>query len=256
LLGRALVAPSEVSSALKSWLVKNLVSITALGNVGIWLLADIKPDEAVSARCEIMGCSWALGWLPAMSGGRIAAAEAWNKGKLIGQKAPLKAKDIWAIRIRLQLGHKVRDLALFNLAIDSKLRARALVKLRVSDVSDGFASHGDAAEDRSPCPIRDHPIDSRGRAGLDHPRRVQGLRLPGHQPSVGPASPIDEALRSDLPLLGRRSWPRVGLLRHTNDAPDKSFFDLPTYTEAPGRAVACWSHEAGKHCGLSRNRGR
>ena len=56
----------------------------------------------------------------------------WNKGKLIGQKAPLKLKDIWAIRIRLQLGHKVRDLALFNLAIDSKLRACDLVKLRVS----------------------------------------------------------------------------------------------------------------------------
>ena len=54
--------------------------------------------------------------------------EPWNKGKLIGQKAPLKLKDIWAIRIRLQLGHKVRDLALFDLAIDSKLRACDLVK--------------------------------------------------------------------------------------------------------------------------------
>jgi integrase len=61
--------------------------------------------------------------------------EPWNKGKLIGQKAPLRLKDIWAIRIRLQLGHKVRDLALFNLAIDSKLRACDLMKLRVSDVS-------------------------------------------------------------------------------------------------------------------------
>ena len=58
--------------------------------------------------------------------------EPWNKGKLIGQKAPLKLKDIWAIRIRLQLGRKIRDLALFNLAIDSKLRACDLVKLRVS----------------------------------------------------------------------------------------------------------------------------
>lgn len=63
--------------------------------------------------------------------------EPWNKGRLIGQKAPLKLKDIWAIRIRLQLSHKVRDLALFNLAIDSKLRACDLVKLRVSDVSHG-----------------------------------------------------------------------------------------------------------------------
>lgn len=63
--------------------------------------------------------------------------EPWNKGKLVGQKAPLKLKDIWAIWIRLQLGHKIRDLALFNLAIDSKLRACDLVKLRVSDVSHG-----------------------------------------------------------------------------------------------------------------------
>jgi len=61
----------------------------------------------------------------------------WNKGKLVGQKAPLKLRDIWAIRIRLQLRHRVRDLALFNLAIDSKLRACDLVKLRVSDVARG-----------------------------------------------------------------------------------------------------------------------
>jgi len=47
----------------------------------------------------------------------------WNKGKLVGQKAPLKLRDIWAIRIRLQLRQSTRDLALFNLAIDSKLRA-------------------------------------------------------------------------------------------------------------------------------------
>lgn len=44
----------------------------------------------------------------------------WNKGRLIGQEAPLKLKEIWAIRIRLQLAQRTRDLALFNLAIDSK----------------------------------------------------------------------------------------------------------------------------------------
>ena len=63
--------------------------------------------------------------------------ESWNKGKLIGQKAPLKLKDIWAIRIRLQLAHRTRDMALFNLAVDSKLRGCDLVKLRVRDVSHG-----------------------------------------------------------------------------------------------------------------------
>ena|ERR1700674_3936566 len=51
-----------------------------------------------------------------------ASHQPWNKGKLVGQKAPLRVRDIWAIRVRLQLRNATRDLALFNLAIDSKLR--------------------------------------------------------------------------------------------------------------------------------------
>ena len=63
--------------------------------------------------------------------------EPWNKGKLVGQKAPLKLKDIWAIRIHLQLDQRDRELALFNLAVDSKLRGCDLVNLRVRDVVHG-----------------------------------------------------------------------------------------------------------------------
>lgn len=62
---------------------------------------------------------------------------AWNRGKLVGQKAPLKLKEIWAIRVRLQLAGDIRKLALFDLAIDSKLRACDLVSLRVRDVAHG-----------------------------------------------------------------------------------------------------------------------
>ena len=61
----------------------------------------------------------------------------WNKGKLAGQKPPLKLKEIWAIRIRLQISKQTRDLALFNLAIDSKLRSCDLVKIRVRDITHG-----------------------------------------------------------------------------------------------------------------------
>ena len=64
---------------------------------------------------------------------------AWNKGRLIGQKPPLKPKEIWSLRIRLQLADKARDLALFNLAIDSKLRGCDLVSLCVRDVYQGAA---------------------------------------------------------------------------------------------------------------------
>jgi integrase len=63
--------------------------------------------------------------------------EPWNKGKLVGQKAPLRLKEIWAIRIRLQLAERTRELALFNLAIDSKLRSCDLVTLRVRDITHG-----------------------------------------------------------------------------------------------------------------------
>ena len=59
----------------------------------------------------------------------------WNKVKLVGQKAPLRLRDIWAIRVRLQLAKKTRDLTLFNLAIDSKLRGCDLVNLRVRDIA-------------------------------------------------------------------------------------------------------------------------
>ena len=61
----------------------------------------------------------------------------WNKGKLVGQKSPLKLKEIWAIRIRLQLSNHIRDLALFNLAIDSKLRSCDLIKIRAMDIAHG-----------------------------------------------------------------------------------------------------------------------
>jgi integrase len=59
----------------------------------------------------------------------------WNKDKLVGQKPPLKLQEIWEIRIRLQINKRHRDLALFNLAIDSKLRACDLLKIRVPDIS-------------------------------------------------------------------------------------------------------------------------
>ena len=63
----------------------------------------------------------------------------WNKGKLVGQKPPLKLREVWEVRIRLQISNAIRDLALFNLAIDSKLRSCDLVKIRVRDVTHGHA---------------------------------------------------------------------------------------------------------------------
>jgi hypothetical protein len=59
----------------------------------------------------------------------------WNKGKLTGAKPPLQPKHVWSIRTRLQIEGRARDLAMFNLAIDSKLRGCDVVTLRVEDVA-------------------------------------------------------------------------------------------------------------------------
>ena len=78
------------------------------------------------------------GGAPSMSVSPInRKRQPWNKGLLIGQKKPLEPKHVWSIRVRLEMGRSKRDLAIFNLAIDSKLRACDLVKLRVDDICSG-----------------------------------------------------------------------------------------------------------------------
>lgn len=72
------------------------------------------------------------------------AREPWNKGKIVGQKVPFRIKDIWALRARLQMESRVRELALFNLGIDSKLRGCDLVSLKVREVC-----HGDLVATRA-----------------------------------------------------------------------------------------------------------
>jgi hypothetical protein len=64
-----------------------------------------------------------------------AAKVPWNKGKIIGARPPLQTKHVWSIRTKLQLDGKKRDLAMFNLAIDSKLRGCDVVRIKVEDVA-------------------------------------------------------------------------------------------------------------------------
>ena len=76
------------------------------------------------------------------SGADSQVTQPWNKSKLTGAKPPLSPKHVWAIRTRVLLLKRFRDLALFNLAIDSKLRGCNLVGLRIADV----AAHGYAVD--------------------------------------------------------------------------------------------------------------
>jgi len=82
--------------------------------------------------------------------------EPWNKGKLIGQKPPLKLQQVWAIRTRLLMSGKTRDLALFNVAIDSKLRGCDVVLLRLCDVAHGthMLSRASVVQQKTNQPVR------------------------------------------------------------------------------------------------------
>src|SRR5471032_2091123 len=87
---------------------------------------------------------------------KTSPREPWNKGKIVGQKAPFKAKDIWALRVRLQIDSRLRELALFNLGIDSKLRGCDLVSLRVRDICHGdqVATRATAMQQKTQRPVQ------------------------------------------------------------------------------------------------------
>ena len=102
--------------------------------------------------------------------------EPWNKGRLMGQKLPLTLQEIWSIRMRQQSEKRFRDMALFNLAIDSKLRACDLLKIRVSDVSSSgqVNSRATIMQQKTQRPVR-FEITSRTRSSIE--RWIEGTKL-------------------------------------------------------------------------------
>ena len=109
----------------------------------------------------------------------------WNKGKLIGAKPPLLARHVWSIRTKLQIERRARELAMFNLAIDSKLRGCDVVAMRVEDVaSNGYplaplsksGKFGRRAANKILCPAMVLPqVERSATASLDHPFRAAQL---------------------------------------------------------------------------------
>jgi hypothetical protein len=101
----------------------------------------------------------------------IAVARSpWNKGKLTGAKPPLQPKHVWAIRTKLQVEGRPRDLAMFNLAIDSKLRGCDLVALKVENVAPGGYTGATTASERDLNPWTPRPLVRQGTKAMirDH----------------------------------------------------------------------------------------
>jgi integrase len=126
---------------------------------------------------------------------------AWNKGKLVGQKAPFKLQEIWAIRIRLQMQGRLRELALFDLGIDSKLRACDLVNLRVRDVchSDRVSSRAMVLQQKTQRPVQ-FEITTATREALEAWIKSAGLR---------PDSFLFPSRVHTSPHLGTRQYARI-----------------------------------------------
>jgi integrase len=119
----------------------------------------------------------------------IVRSEPWNKGKLTGQKPPLRAKHVWSIRSKLQIDERTRDLAMFNLAIDSKLRGCDVVALRVEDVApSGYAvDRATVRQKKTGHPVR-FELTEQTRQAIDDYVRTAGKK-PGEFLFAGRRAP-------------------------------------------------------------------
>ncbi len=133
--------------------------------------------------------------------GNTIHREPWNKGKIVGQKAPFKVKDIWALRVRLQMEGRVRDLALFNLGIDSNLRGCDLVALKVRDVCHGdqVATRATVMQNKTRRPVQ-FEITAPARDALQAWIKLAGLKS---------ESFLFPSRLHDSPHLGTRQYARI-----------------------------------------------
>ena len=186
--------------------------------------------------------------------------EPWNKGKIVGQKVPFKPKDIWALRVRLQMEGRLRELALLNLGIDSKLRGCDLVSLKVREICHGdqVATRAVVMQHKTQRPVQ-FEITTATRDAMQKWIKHAGLRSEDHLfPSRMHGSP-HLGTRQYARILG--SWVReLGLdpadygthsMRRT-----KATLNLSTHQEPASGPVATRALQAGVDREVPRNRGR
>ena len=190
------------------------------------------------------------------SGVDSQVTQPWNKRKLTGAKPPLSPKHVWAIRTRLQLLKRFRDLALFNLAIDSKLRGCDLVGLRIADVAPhGYAvDRASVRQRKTGRPVRFEITEQARQAIDDHLSQRSDASSSYLFPGGGPAGHL--TTRQYARLLGM--WlamigPGCVHLWHAFTPQDQGDFNLqengkPSSSSAPARP-----HQSREHSPLSRD---
>lgn len=134
----------------------------------------------------------------------------WNKGKLTGQKPPLKLREIWAIRTRLQMAANTHELAIFNLAIDSKLRTCDLTRLQVQDVCPGshVGSRATVVQQKTQRPVQFEITEQTRQSlrSLDRGAGVEVRRLSFSKSGACFAASVDATICPAGTSLGRLDW--------------------------------------------------
>ena len=178
----------------------------------------------------------------------------WNKGLLVGQKKSLQPKHVWSIRVRLEIAHMWRDLALFNLAIDSKLRACDLVKLRIDEVSCTVRDRTTVVQKKTGRPVQ-FEITEQTRASLEVWLRI--LRATGSRnlfPSRLHARP--HLSTRQYSRLVHRWVDRIGLKSifygTAFDAADEGYSNLSQDWQPSCHLASTRSYKTGEHRPLSR----
>jgi integrase len=192
----------------------------------------------------------------------VAATSArvpWNKGKIIGAKPPLRPKHVWSIRTKLQVESRTRDLALLNLAIDSKLRGCDVVALKVDDVApSGYAAdRATVRQKKTGRPVR-FELTEATRQAVDDYVKATGKK-PGDYLFTGRRGPNRSLTTRQYARLLADWLASIGLDPHlfgTFARPNQSDPDLPAHGQLACRAAATRAHQDRKHRSIPRDRGR
>jgi len=184
----------------------------------------------------------------------------WNKGKLIGAKPPLRPKHVWSIRTRLMVEGRTRDLAMFNLAIDSKLRGCDVVAIRVEDVAAcGYtADRATVRQKKTGRPVR-FELSEQTRQAIDDYLKAASKR-PGEFLFTGRRGPNTSMTTRQYARLVSEWIGSVGLdpraVRDAFPATHESYPDLPADGQSQGYPASARSFQDRKHGQVSRHRGR
>jgi integrase len=183
----------------------------------------------------------------------------WNKSKVTGAKPPLRPKHVWSIRTKLQIEGSARDLAMFNLAIDSKLRGCDVVAIKVEDVAaSGYtADRATVRQKKTGRPVR-FELSEQTRQAVDDYLKVANKR-PGEFLFTGRRGAERNITTRQYARLVAEWIGSVGLdprLFNAFTAANQGYLDLSAHGQSYGCPASARPHQDRKHCQISRHRSR